>query len=77
MIGMDELVWLAHPETGGLAQFPIAAAEAWQARGWVPAEPPPVIDLALVGHVPLSAPEPPEPVEKPAKSARKPSDVEE
>lgn len=36
----SERVWLEHPETGGRNAFPVAAAEAWMARGWVPCDEP-------------------------------------
>jgi hypothetical protein len=50
-----DAVWLRYPDTGGVARFPADAAEVWQARGWVPCEPPPE-DLSYLRD---PAPEPP------------------
>lgn len=57
------MVWMRHREHGGVAQFPAAASEAWQALGWEPSDPPPPDpDPAMVEHQPVPTPEPP-PVE--------------
>jgi hypothetical protein len=58
-------VWLEWPETGYRHRFGVAAAEAWQAKGWVPCDPPPDVPDPR-----LRDPEPePEPEAKPKSKA--------
>lgn len=54
----DEMVWMRYPTTGGIAEFPAGAADAWAARGWEPCEAPIETDPALVEHVARVAPQP-------------------
>jgi hypothetical protein len=46
------MVWLRHVETGGVAQFPDEAVEAWSVKGWEPCDAPVDPDPALVEYVP-------------------------
>lgn len=49
----DEMVWMRHGESGGVAQLPTAAREAWEDKGWAECEAPVEPDPAMVEHVPM------------------------
>jgi hypothetical protein len=72
----SDFVWLEWPETGHRHQFGVAAAEAWQGKGWVPCDPPPEEpDPRLRDPEPPAEPEPepePEQTPKPKKAAARP-----
>jgi len=70
-----EWIYMRHPETNGVAQFPADVKEGWEARGWEQCEAPPEDDVlsdapAGVGQ-PDSEPVPKDSVSKPAKSTAK------
>jgi hypothetical protein len=52
VIAMTDRVWLHNPETGGTFECPADAAEAWQARGWEPCDPPAEPNPALAEWAP-------------------------
>jgi hypothetical protein len=66
-----EWIYMRHPETGGVAQFPAGVEEGWNARGWERCEAPPEDDI--LGDTPPidPTPEPAPPVSQPAKSTAK------
>ena len=70
----DTHVWLEYPDTGGKAQFPLDAADAWRARGWRDCEPDPEPDRTKDPSAPEPPaepePEPPEPETRPASRRR-------
>ena len=37
---MTEWIYMRHPETGGVAEFPAGVQEGWEARGWEKCEAP-------------------------------------
>lgn len=37
---MSDFVWMEYPATGGKAQFPAPAVEAWKGIGWRECDPP-------------------------------------
>lgn len=41
----DDMVWMAHPESGGRQRFAAAVIEQWQGLGWRPAAPPEPVDV--------------------------------
>lgn len=71
----ESFVWLEWPETGYRHQFGARASEAWQAKGWVPCDPPSDMDdPRLRDPVPAPAPEP-EPESTPkSKAATRPAE---
>jgi hypothetical protein len=71
MADQSEFVWLEWPDTGYRHQFGVGACEAWQAKGWVPCDPPDETpDPRLRDPEPEAEPEQPAPKPK-SKAAAK------
>lgn len=58
--GLD-FVWLQNVEHGGKAKFVAQAVPLWEPRGWVPCEPPQVVDLATAHQSVEALPAMPQP----------------
>ena len=59
----DEFAWMFHAETGNYWQCPVGAIQYWTPRGWVPSDPPPVVDPTKVHEPEGPAPATPDPIQ--------------